>query len=397
MSIPFRVNNQEIILDESQKKVFYILEELNKDFIKNREENFLIRFLRILKNSFEVYKKTHKEPKNKITQKFEAKCRLRGLYLYGNVGRGKSMLMRDFFNKFPDENKLYIHFNSFMQKIHRELHKVRQNEPSNKDELIEIITKNIVQDIKLLCLDEFQVDDVTDALILRRIFSYIFSKNIIVVFTSNKRPENLYLDGLQRELFLKFINEVLKKNCQIYNLDSEIDYREKFLHKVRKHYFYPINQENQDYLLNIMQHLSHEKEFYQDKIKVLGRELVIQKSYENIAVFDFKELCVENLGVADYQEICKKYHIIFLLNIPKLTKEDRNEAKRFILLIDEIYENKNILLALSDVKIEEIYQEGKDSKIFKRTVSRLKEIISDNYGNLSGVAPFPILNQTHEF
>lgn len=366
MSITFKVKGKDIKLDNCQIEVFNIFKKLKKDFLENqKDESFFSKIL------------------SKFSNKNSSKKSIQGLYLYGDVGRGKSMLMNNFYDNFPIKNKMHLHFNVFMQKIHRNLHKIRKNKDSNKDELIEIVTKNIIKNTKLLCLDEFQVDDVTDALILRRIFSYIFSKNIIVIFTSNKKPENLYQNGLQRDLFLKFVGETLRKNCQIYNLDSEVDYREKFLHKVKKHYFYPINQENHDYLLNIADHLTHNKEFVDDEIEVLGRIIAVKKTYENIAIFDFKELCVANLGVADYQAICQKYHIIFLLNIPKLTKEDRNEAKRFILLIDEIYENKNTLLALSDSKIEEIYEEGHDSEVFKRTISRLKEIMSDGYSSLN--------------
>jgi len=361
MSITLKVKDKEIVLDDHQIKAFNIL----KDLISGRSNHKKSFFQKIFGKSSAEYA-----------------TKPQGLYLYGKVGRGKSMLMQDFFNKFPEQNKLYIHFNSFMQKIHRELYKTRQNQNLDKDKLIEIVTQNIIKNNKLLCLDEFQVDDVTDALILRRIFSYIFSQNVTVVFTSNKKPEDLYQNGLQRDLFLQFVNDILKIHCQIFNLDSETDYREKFLHKVKKHYFYPLNKENNQNIANILQHLGHGKPFYEDKLTILGRELVIPKTYENIAVFDFKELCVANLGVVDYQEICRKFHIIFLLNVPKLTKEERNEAKRLILFIDEIYENKSTLLMSSAVKIEEIYEEGQNSKIFKRTISRLKEIMSDSYGQL---------------
>jgi len=351
-----KVKDKKITLDSSQIKAFNELNILN-NILKNQK-----------KTSFF----------SKLFSKKNQQIDYQGIYLYGRVGRGKSMLMKNFFNNFEEE-KLYLHFNAFMQKIHRILYKIRNDKSQNKDELIEIATKEIVNNAKLICLDEFQVDDVTDALILRRIFSYIFKQNIIVIFTSNSKPENLYQNGLQRELFLKFINNILKESCKIINLDSEIDYREKFLNKVKQHYFYPINKENNNKILNIFSHLTHKNKPYKDKITILKRDLIINKSYENIVIFDFKELCQENIGVIDYQAICKKYDIIFLLNVPKLTKDERNEAKRFILFIDEIYENKKILLILCDVKIEDIYQEGKDSKKFKRTISRLKEIMSDEY------------------
>ncbi len=361
MSITLTVKDEKIVLSDAQTKAFNVLSNLKDSFLDaNTKKSFLSKILPQFFKENQIYHQ--------------------GIYLYGKVGRGKSMLMLNFFNEFPSQNKIYLHFNSFMQKIHQELYKARQDKETDKERLIEIVTKSIIKDNKLICLDEFQVDDVADALILRRIFSYIFKKGVVVVFTSNLKPENLYKDGLQRDLFLKFVDKTLKKHCQIINLDSDIDYRENFLHKVRKHYFYPANKENNKKILNIFSHLSHNKKPYQDKIKVLGRDLIIKKAYENIALFNFKELCQENLGVADYQEICKKYSIIFLTNVPKLSKEDRNEAKRLILFIDEVYENKNILLMSCAVKMAEIYKDGKDANKFKRTVSRLKEIMSDDYG-----------------
>ena len=352
MSISLKIEDKEVTLDENQYKIFKSLEDIIQQH--SAKSSFLQK----------IFPFFYRKKNINIHQ---------GIYICGRPGRGKSMLLKYFFNSFPDKNKAYYHFNDFMQKIHRELYKSRQD-PANKDQLIEIVTKNIIQNNKLICLDEFQVDDVTDALILRRIFSYIFAKNIIVVFTSNSKPENLYQDGLQRDLFLKFINETLKKYCQIYNLDSEIDYRERFLHKVKQHYFYPINQTNDKKIANILQHLLRKNQTYEEKITILGRDLIIKKAYDNIAIFDFKELCFANLGVVDYQKICEKYNIIFLLNIPKLTKEDRNFAKRFILFIDEVYEKKVKLLITAEVKIEEIYEEGKDAEKFQRTISRLKEI-----------------------
>jgi cell division protein ZapE len=360
MSITLEVKGKEIYLDPSQEECFSTLEDIKANFLNKKSNKSLI---------------------SKIFPVFTSKDNIypQGVYLYGKVGRGKSMLVNHFFNNFPNNKKLYLHFNSFMQKVHRQLYKMRKDQVLDSKDLLELVTKNIIKDNQLLCLDEFQVDDVADALILRRIFSYIFSKGIFVIFTSNAKPDNLYKDGLQRDLFLNFINNTLKNHCKILNLDSNTDYREKFLHKVKKHYFYPLNKSNNDKILSLFSHLSQGGKTYQENIKILGRDLLIKKAYENIAIFDFKDLCQDNLGVADYQEICKRYNIIFIINVPSLLKEDRNEAKRFTLLIDEVYENKNILLMSCEVKMDDIYKHGNGSKVFKRTVSRLKEIMSDEY------------------
>lgn len=349
------MNSEEITLDNSQAKT---LEQLNqlKNFLYPKSSRF---------NFLKIFKKNQNNPSS--------------IYIYGQVGRGKSMLMAKFFNSLKIENKLYLHFNSFMQKIHRELHELRKNLHQNQNNIIEVATNNIIGDTKILCLDEFQVEDVTDALILRKIFSYIFSNHILVVFTSNSHPRNLYRNGLQRDSFIKFIDDVLLKNCQVINLDNGVDYRRRYLQLVKKHYFFPIDDKNKKEINEILSKITEYSELQSVEIKVLGRKLLIKNSYKNVAVFDFKELFNENLGVVDYQAICKKFDVIFLLNIPKLTKEDVNEARRLILFIDEVYENKVALLMLSEVAIDDIYSDGIGVEAFKRTASRLNEIISDSY------------------
>ena len=354
MSEQILLQNKVVKLDTNQSRAISLLNNIHNSYQENRKSSIFSK----------IYSFFSKNKANKT----------QGLYLYGQVGRGKSMLMRHFFDKFPTKNKLYLHFNTFMQKVHRQLHDVRNKSNADKEQLIEIVTKNIVQDTVLLCLDEFQVEEVTDALILRRIFSYIFQQNIIVIFTSNSKPKNLYQNGLQRDLFLKFINNILLKNCQIFNLDGKTDYRQQFLSNSNQSYFYPINQKNTKDFHNIIDSVSEGKKFTTKKISFLGRDLLIQKSLDNIAIFDFSELFQENLGVIDYQEICQRYNVIFLLNLPILNPEDRNEAKRFILFIDEIYENKVRLFILAQAEIDDIYKKGQNSWKFQRTASRIKEI-----------------------
>lgn len=349
------MSTEEIILDDSQIKTLDQLNQLKKSLDSNSVKFSLLKIFKKNKNF------------------------LSSVYIYGQVGRGKSMLMAKFFNSLKIEDKLYLHFNNFMQKIHQELHKLRKNLHQNQNDIIEIATKNIIGDIRILCLDEFQVEDVTDALILKKIFSYIFANQILVVFTSNSHPKNLYKNGLQRDSFIKFIDDILLKNCQVINLDSGVDYRRQYLQLVKKHYFYPINLENKNEINEIFSKLTENSELQQIEIEVLGRKLLIKNCYKNVARFDFKELFNENLGVIDYQAICKKFDVIFLLNVPKLIKEDVNEARRLILFIDEIYENKVALLMLSEVEIDKIYSDGIGSEAFKRAASRLNEIISDYY------------------
>ena len=347
--------NKKIILDQNQQKIFVKLQELAEKFSS-------------IKKIQSIQSKSQNPP---------------SLYIHGAPGSGKSMLTNNFFVNLKIKNKIHFHFNDFMQQIHRELHKLRKaakknNQDQNQD-LINHITKNIIADNCLLYLDEFQVEDVADALILRRIFSYIFKNNIAVVLTSNSHPRDLYPNGLQRDLFLKFIDEVLNKNCQIINLDSGIDYRRQYLQLLKKHYFTPNNAANRREIEIIFEKLigDHKTEAYE--IKIWERKLLLKKTYKTIVYFDFDELCAANHSAADYQAICQKFALIFLIDVPKLEIENRNEAKRLILFVDEIYENKCALLILADGAPEEIYQQGIGAESFKRTASRLNEIMSDEY------------------
>jgi cell division protein ZapE len=342
-------NNKKITLDDAQLLVHHQLKNLSEKLSTTKKS----------KNIFSKF------------FSFEKNNNLRGFYIYGQVGRGKSMLMKNFFHHLPIKNKIYFHFNDFMQKIHRQLHKLRAEK--NAD-LIPSAIKNIIGHSALICLDEFQVEDVADAAILRKIFEYIFEKNIVVIFTSNSHPENLYQNGLQRDLFLEFVHKLLFKYCELINLDSKIDYRSQYLKSVKKHYFYPLNFENEKNIAEIFAKITDGNSPIPTEIEILGRKISIKKSYKNIAFFDFKELCIEALGAADYQAICQKFNIIFLVNIPKLSKEFRNEARRLILFIDEVYENKVLLIMSAEVPAEEIYSEGIGSAAFKRAASRINEI-----------------------
>jgi cell division protein ZapE len=312
-----------------------------------------------------------------------AKNQQKSLYIYGDVGRGKSMLMKNFFDSIAKTSKIYFHFNSFMRLIHEALRDIRNEKNSVKDELFEAI-KRVVKKNQLLCFDEFQVTDIADAMLLGRIFSYLFSEGVVVVFTSNSAPLQLYKNGLQREVFLEFVNKVLLKNCEILYLNSETDYRARYRHNLTQRYFIQSKKSEKE-VEEIIENLTLEKDFESKKITVWGREIEIKKTYDKIAVFDFAELCKVAFAASDYQAICQNFDLIFLLKIPQLTPEDVNEARRFTLLIDEIYENKVAMIILAATKPAEIYKSGIGAESFKRTVSRLTEIESDFYWQNSKV------------
>lgn len=313
---------------------------------------------------------------------FEAKKpQLQGLYIYGSAGCGKTMLMQEFYNSLVKTAKIYFHFNSFMHSIHKALRDIRHEKKKYPDELIEA-TKRVVGDKKVLCFDEFQVLDIADAMILGRIFSYLFEKQTIVIFTSNSAPRDLYKNGLQREIFLEFINKILLKFCEIFKLDSGIDYRALYRQSLTTRYFVA-NQTNCTEIKEIIANLTGDKPLKPKKIKVWGREVKIKKTFEKIAIINFDDICCVELGASDYRAIAQEFDLIFLLKLPIFTKEDRNESRRFTLFIDEIYENKTALIITAKAKIEKIYGDELGEIYFARTISRLQEIKSDEYWQAS--------------
>jgi len=366
-----KTDNKTIILDENQKIVANILDKfaniLEKKYLNSK-----------IKNIF-----------NKISAKILPKKTnqaLLAVYIYGDVGRGKSMLMKSFFNKVKVANNLKhsVHFNSFMNEIHQTLKKIRSDSLKTKDEL-KTATNQILKHYRILCLDEFQVVDIADAMLLSRVFKIIFEKKIALIITSNCHPLQLYKNGLQRELFIDFVNKILLKNCQIVNLDSKIDYREKYIENLEQRYIIKSNITNKTFndIINHTVNIDHLEPL---DIKVWGRKFTIHKTYQDIAIIDFSSFLKEALSANDYKAICKKFSLIFIKNLPKLTKEDPNEARRLILFIDEAYENKLALIILAECKIEEIYLHGIGIEAFKRTISRLKEIKSDFYWHHSKIA-----------
>jgi cell division protein ZapE len=381
IKITDKKNGERISLDSAQLIVFNQLSHLQKQLLK-------------------LFKKN--PTRLAIKNLFVSQQAIKSLYIYGKVGRGKSMLMRHFFENLSTNKKICFHFNSFMQEVHKELHKLRKATrvaiPAKKKDLagiqnlIFLATKKIIGTAKVLCFDEMQVEDVADAMILQGVFNYFIQNQIVVVTTSNCHPLELYENGLQREAFLKsFAQEILLKNFLILNLDGKIDYRSGDPRKVgrqqfavknklssKQHYFYPNNSENKKTVLDMFIKTIDQNQPCPREIELLGRKIVVKNSYKNIALFDFKELCGADLGVADYQAIVQEFSLIFLLNVPILKPEDRNEAKRLIWFIDEVYERKiggQIgLVVLAEAKPEEIYVKGIGAKAFKRTASRLNEI-----------------------
>jgi cell division protein ZapE len=308
---------------------------------------------------------------------FSEKETSQSLYIHGGVGRGKTMLMKKFYSSIHKTPKVYFHFNSFMRLIHEALRDIRKEEKKYKYELIEAVQR-IIKNHKLICFDEFQVVDIADAMLLSRIFSFLFSQGVTVVFTSNSKPLELYKNGLQREVFLEFVTKVLLKNCEVLHLDSPTDYRSLYCRNLTKRYFIS-NSKNREEVKKIIKNLTAGKKAEAAKIKVWGREIKIKKTFGKIAVINFDEICRVEFGASDFQSICKNFDLIFFLKIPRLSEEEPNEARRLTLFIDEVYENKVALIISAKTAPEKIYEKGTGSEAFHRTISRLNEIKSDQY------------------
>lgn len=347
-------STKKIHFDQAQTSLFKRLEDLAYSLENEGKVSFFDKFKLVAEK---------KSPKS--------------LYLYSAPGHGKTMLMKKFYEKLEKTPKIYFHFNAFMRLVHEVLRDIRGEEKKYKDELIEAI-KRIIGTKKVLCFDEFQVQDIADSMLLGRIFSYLFAQNIVIVATSNSKPQDLYKNGLQREIFMKFVDNILLKNVDVIKLENDTDYRLQYKKNLSKHYFID-SQESQKELNEIIENFTKLQNKENKIIKVWGREILIEKAFDNIAIFDFVEICKSNFSASDYKEICKTFDLIFLLNLPKLTSQDRNEARRLMLFIDEIYENKNALIILAKTKIDEIFEDKKDANANARMISRLHEIKSDEY------------------
>ena len=297
-----------------------------------------------------------------------------GLYLYGPVGRGKSMLMDLFFAAVPDPRKRRVHFHAFMLEVHDSIERERRAETEAP---ILKVAADIAHEAALLCFDEFQVDDIADAMILGRLFTALFDAGVVVVATSNLAPDRLYEHGLQRELFLPFI-ALLKERLNVLELDGGRDWRLARL--VGKPTFYhPLGKPAQEALARAFAELTDGAPGESTTLLVKGRSLVVPRAARGVAWFTFAELCEKPLAAADYLAIAERFSAIIVQGIPRLGSRQRDAAKRFNILIDTLYEARTLLIASAEVPPEEIYAAGDGTFEFQRTVSRLIEMQSEDY------------------
>lgn len=296
------------------------------------------------------------------------------LYIWGSVGRGKSMVMDLFFDAAPTTNKRRVHFHAFMQEVHRRLHHYRKNR--NGSDPVVMLARDIAHETSLLCFDELQATDVADATLLHRLFEGLFNAGVVVVSTSNYPPASLYTGGVQRERFNKFV-VLLKEHMQVISLASPSDYRYLQLRSLQKTYH--MGAGAGAFIDEVLEHLNAKGDPVYDLLVVQGRSLSFMLYGEGIGRFTFRELCEQALGAADYLALANRLDTIILTDIPALPPEKRNEAKRFVTLIDTLYERKIKLICTAETSPEGIYGEGDGSFEFARTVSRLVEMQSSHY------------------
>ncbi len=308
--------------------------------------------------------------------------RVRGLYIYGAVGRGKTMLMDMYFAACPESAKRRVHFHAFMQDVHERIHAHRQafkRGENNEEDPIAPVARDLAKEARLLCFDEFHVLDIVDAMILSRLFKVLFEEGVILVATSNVVPEELYFNGLNRELFLPFI-ALLQRHADIFNLDASMDYRREKL-KNMAIYRTPLNAETDAAMDETWALVTAHENAVAKTIMVRGHKFDIPLSAPSAARFGFDDLCAKPLGAADYLALAKLYPTIFIDRVPHLDFSRRNEAKRFIILIDVLYDfGSRIFITAADAP-DDIYSVKAGLKVgeFTRTSSRLIEMASEAY------------------
>ncbi|MGR9046125.1 MAG: cell division protein ZapE [Gammaproteobacteria bacterium] len=350
------VDRHKIQYDPAQAEAVKVLQRLM--------ENLLIHAVHQRKQGLKLGRKS----KNR---------RCRNLYIFGDVGHGKSMLMDLFYDNCPIEKKRRVHFHTFMLEVHEFSHNWRKN---GAQDVISALAEKIHQQTLLLCFDEFHVIDVANAVILDRLFSRLYELGTVIVSTSNRHPDDLYQGGITPELFLSFI-KLLKQASDIIELTGNQDYRLVRSQAPVKTYYTPIEADTTNRLLRRYREMTNGASTAPYLLTVLGRDIPLKSAHGDIAFTSFREICEQPLGPADYLKLASRFKILFLTDIPKLGEEKHDEAKRFSTLIDALYFHNVMLISSAEVPAHELYDKNNSAFFLKRTVSRLIEMQSEHYLN----------------
>ena len=300
----------------------------------------------------------------------------KGLYLWGGIGRGKTFLMDAFYACLPYRRKRRIHFHNFMAEVHHEMKAL-----AGEDDPLIALAGNIAKSTRLLCLDEFHVDNIADAMILGRLIAALFERGVILITTSNLPPDGLYAHGLQRKNFLPVI-ELLKRELKVMHIESGNDYRLRAM--TREPLFLVANDAagkaaNEDRMAALFDKIAGETRRKERHVEILGRMIPVKRIAHNVVWFDFRELCGGAHSQPDYLEIAHRFPTVFVSHIPRLTEDFAAEARRFVWLIDVLYDNHVRLVATSAVPLEDVFTDDMASGEFSRTASRLTEMQTLHY------------------
>lgn len=367
------VRNGDIKPDPAQELAAEKLQSLHKALAGYRpalgESGWLARF--------GIRGKTEKQPLAWTPPDAVDAAPCQGLYIFGDVGRGKSMLMDLFFQTAVIAGKKRVHFHEFMRDVHAEIHRWRKSDHRKEADPIPKLARSLAAEAWLLCLDELQVSDIADAMIVGRLFQAMMDDGVVVVVTSNRPPQDLYKDGLQRERFLPFIS-LIEQRLDILELDGRHDYR-----LGRKQgltvYHHPLGTASEAGLDVAFERLTAGTVARPSSIMVHGRTIAIPIAAAGTARFTFAELCGQPLGPSDYLELATQYHTLVLSGIPLLGPENKDEARRFVTLVDALYEHKVTLICSAAAPPEHLYPTGIGAFEFQRTVSRLMEMQAEDY------------------
>lgn len=298
----------------------------------------------------------------------------KGLYLWGGVGRGKSMLMDWFFEAADIKAKQRVHFHAFMLDVHSRINHWRK---TGDGDPMKPVAKDIADASRLLCFDEFHVTDITDAMILSRLFEALWDRGVVVVATSNRPPQDLYKNGLNRQLFQPFI-DVMPQHLIIHEFAGDLDHRLRQL-SAAPVYYTPLGEGADASLDAAWDRLTGEAQGKETELTVQGRKLVLKDTAAGVARASFDRLCGRPLGAADYLRLSHAFQTLILDNVPQMGPDKRNEAKRFVTLIDALYETRTKLVMSAAVEPSELYVDGTGAFEFERTASRLIEMRSEDY------------------
>lgn len=298
-----------------------------------------------------------------------------GIYMYGPVGRGKSMLTDMFFDTAPVERKRRVHFHAFMLEVQKRLTDLRKGE--KQDDPLMQVASEIAAESWLLCFDEFHVVNIADAMILGRLFQAFFDHGVVIIATSNVAPQDLYKGGLQRERFLPFIDLIMQK-LDVLDIGAGRDFRLDRL-KGDPVWHTPLGDESTAMLDKAFATLTDNATPHPEEIELQGRSLIAERAARGIARFTFDELCNKPRGAADFLAIASRFHTVMIDDIPRLEAAERDAAKRFVVLVDSLYEHKVNLFATAAAEPSALYTQGDTAFEFERTVSRLMEMQAEDY------------------